>query len=350
MAGRQQQVLLPQRVVSPWPPPGGNYGILGTFVAAVGELLAAEGSCAELLTKSPPERESVVNLRVCLWDRKPSRDCRRGLEELASEAELIEEEVLSELHSIVERGGAWDPEIAELPPVVAGVAVAGSTLMSLGQPGAVSGRLELLRDAGDELRAGWQLLGGLALEGLAPFAEPIAVVRAGATRERLRVLSRGGGALLMIAIPLPDAAALQAAQLKAWRCRAKSADAEAANMRRVEAQLRLRRSTERSRIQVLRSRGVDVESIAADEEPPLQPAGLEGRVRLEEYRTTERLVNSYKRRQMTECSVSDFGSQLAGGTDHELQRSRVAACLDCSVEGVCWKHVVEASTREPRSP
>lgn len=343
----RQPALLPQRVLSAWPPAdGGRGGVLGSFVAAVGELLAAEERSAELLAAEPLERGSVTD-PVILGDRKLARQRRRLLEELAAEAGVLEEEALVELHEVVARGGAWDLEIARLPPVVAVMPLMPGTLRSLGQPGALSGRLDLLRDAGFELRAGWQLRGGFALEGLAPLGEAVPAVRAGVARERLRAVARGGPASLIVALPLPDAAALQAAHLEAWRLRAALADAEAAAVRRIEAQSRLRRSTDRGRSLLLAARGLDAEAVAADEEPPLQPASVEGRVRLKEYRSVERLVKAYAQRRRRTCGGAAApgsppwaaaAAAAAAGSGGGPPRPLSAACFDCREAGLCWKH------------
>eukprot|EP00929_Paragymnodinium_shiwhaense_P075847 TRINITY_DN38837_c0_g1_i1.p1 TRINITY_DN38837_c0_g1~~TRINITY_DN38837_c0_g1_i1.p1 ORF type:complete len:375 (-),score=64.56 TRINITY_DN38837_c0_g1_i1:478-1602(-) len=341
-----EPLIVPDRTLSPWPPCDGTR-LLGPFIGAVADLLVADAS--SLLAGSSVEDGQY-------------------LKHLASIAEGWEQRALSALRDVVARPNA--SLVERQPPMIVRVQVPASTVARLIEPDILDGHLQLLRDVGAELRAGWQLLGGEALEGLLAPGVPAAdfSVAVAAVKRLRMLLSAKQPAVLVVALPLTDAAALQAGQLVAWRRQRGNVEEEEKLHRQKVALLRLRQSTEKQCEFMKQHRGLNVNAVAMEKEEPLSAAGLERRLRLQHYRDAERLVlfcrrqneaavrSQWSNHRLPSGAVSDYCFEETVADEDKLQdeqdehlQYRGSACLACRSTGVCWSHSQPISTGPRKS-
>jgi len=277
----------------------------GAFTGAVEALLEAEAAAAEAEALPSAARPGAAERRAL------SGKVRR----YAEQAEALKPQVLQHITDMGEAA-------LEVLPADAALFVRAQTLRRLGTEVRLDECLVLLADCG-ELRQGWQLLGGLALAGAAPRAEPVPPGVQVAALELLHSLADALDAVwLAFRVPALHHVAHFSLQLDAWRSRSAIAEEEQRAAARWKAREHLEVSTarEQGRFAARGSSGP----------PALRPAHLERRVHWSEYRDCERSLRSLQRRALSaarrrhSCAAS-LARARAGASPAETRAPAPAA-------------------------
>jgi len=268
----------------PWP-----RSACGRFASTVAELLEVA------VIAERWEADPHVTTRV----RKQCRALQRRLQDLASAAELLEDEAVHEVEGLDETflsaGFRQRHSLGSLPMAVV---IEARAIAKLCVPGVLGPAFEITDAYGGAvagLGVGWQLLGGLALEAGATAAGDIPPLpqEPDAAMVRICKLSCHQGLVaLAVSVPLLDAVVHQAERLEKWRAQNASREEGKPEKLRCMAHDRLHASMAKERSRLMAS-GFDPADSSAE---PLRMQHLEQRVAWCDYHAAQRVARYYQRR------------------------------------------------------